>query len=139
MMLLKGITTFLILVAGVDVDGSPNNHSVDTGDGVSVNPISYKDYFLNPDRKPFIGNDPTTNNPEDTCGLTCRGPDQYSFGLFACLQTKYEDEQGNVPDVVLDEDSTIVLPKIIFSPSTSFVDLSLDDYNQGRKTFLGSR
>eukprot|EP00588_Corethron_pennatum_P003389 CAMPEP_0194292842 /NCGR_PEP_ID=MMETSP0169-20130528/46586_1 /TAXON_ID=218684 /ORGANISM="Corethron pennatum, Strain L29A3" /LENGTH=700 /DNA_ID=CAMNT_0039041167 /DNA_START=102 /DNA_END=2204 /DNA_ORIENTATION=- len=110
--------------------------SVSATNGTDVNPESYGNYALNPDRKDFLGNPPPAN---DACGLTCRGPDMYSFGLFACIQTMYEDSEGNMPSVTIDEHGTIVLPKITFSPSTSYYDFSLYHYNIARQSFLGSR
>jgi len=115
------------------------------GDIVSaavVNPESYNNFALDKARRPFTGDVPPDASKND-CGLTCRGPNQYPFGLFACLQTAFEDKDntsaGTIPNVVLDEDGTIIVPKVIFSPSTSFSDFELKEYNLGRQSFLNSR
>mmetsp|Transcript_39272 Transcript_39272/g.44870 ORF Transcript_39272/g.44870 Transcript_39272/m.44870 type:complete len:757 (+) Transcript_39272:91-2361(+) len=119
-----------------DVD---NHHQLvldPTPPDTPVNPVDFKGYPLNPARTPFVGQD-----EDDTCGLTCRGPDQYAFGLLSCLRTAFETKEGKMPIVTIGtskvEDDT-TLPKVVFSPSTTLVndEFVLDEYNLARRSWL---
>ena len=112
-----------------------------------VNPTNFSGYTLNPARTPYVAQD-----ADDTCGLTCRGPDEYAFGLYSCLRSAFE-KNGMIPNVTIgtsirENINDIVLPKVVFSPATSLEkDASgrekdpfvLDNYNKARKSWVNSR
>ena len=102
-----------------------------------VNPVVFKEFMLNSARTPFVGQD-----ADDTCGLTCRGPDQYAFGLLSCLRTAFETPEGEMPIVTIATSEVVgnieQLPKVVFSPSTTLNnrDLDLDEYNSARRSWV---
>jgi len=135
-------------IAVDDVEGDVQLHLADDVDNhhqrvldptppdTPVNPVDFKEYPLNPARTPFVG-----QNMDDTCGLTCRGPDQYAFGLLSCLRTAFETKEGKMPIVTIatskvEDDTT--LPKVVFAPSTTLVndEFVLDEYNLARRSWL---
>jgi len=123
-----------------DVDNHQQRVLDPTPPDTAVNPISFplppaQGYPLNAGRTDYVGQD-----EDDTCGLTCRGPDQYAFGLLSCLRKAFE-KGGVMPDVTISTSKVVgdtTLPKVVFSPSTSLVndEFNLDEYNKARKSWL---
>mmetsp|Transcript_25844 Transcript_25844/g.27788 ORF Transcript_25844/g.27788 Transcript_25844/m.27788 type:complete len:783 (+) Transcript_25844:76-2424(+) len=118
-----------------DVDNHQQRVLDPTPPDTPVNPHNFSGYDLYPGRTKYVGQD-----EDDTCGLTCRGPDQYAFGLLSCLRTAFEKE-GVMPDVTISTSKVvddIELPKVVFSPSTSLVndEFDLEDYNKARRSWI---
>jgi len=85
-------------------------------------------------RAPFNGILP--DDPSDTCGLTCRGADQYPMGLAACLRTAFEVNEV-MPRVNISDTGDQELPKVVFGPSTVLYadEFDLNEYNIARSAF----
>jgi len=86
---------------------------------------------LNPYR--LDGSPNGAGDPNGSCGWMCDGPDQYSFGLYACLQNAFKDFD---PVELTNE---ITVPKVTYSPSLAMNDFSMEDYNTVRGAFMTSR
>ena len=98
------------------------------------NPSNFLGFDLNPPEgnynPVFDGNLP---DPPDTCGLMCRAPQQFPFGLTACLRLAFEEE-GVMPRLDLSDDGNHELPKVVFGPSTAMYgsEFNFDEYNEAR-------
>ena len=104
--------------------------------GQFPNPVNFTDpngttFKLSGERKDTDG-----NPNDDTCNLTCRAPDQYAFGLYACLDQYYK----NADPVELYEGQNI--SKVVYSPATSYEKFDSDmlaEYNIARHGAAASR
>ena len=121
-----------------DIEGDSFHLPNDVDDQHHINPTNFSGFSLNPGRTPFVGQD-----VDDTCGLTCRGPDEYAFGLLSCLREAFQDKNGVMPSVTIAKSriGDTKLSKVVFSPATSLEPgaFVLNEYNVARKALVNSR